>query len=137
MANNIIIPEVGETPNQPRDFNFPKLDFGQTNPVFRSFQSSWFLKWGWLHYDAASDVAFCHICIRALKSGKMLMTTGNTRDSSFAVGGFCNWKDGTIACSKHESSATHKLGVVVIFTLPATNHDVTSLQRQNIENSSV
>ena len=44
--------------------------------------------------------------------------------SSFATGGFSNWKDGTVACVKHESSVTRKLSVDVVLTLPATNHDV-------------
>ena len=92
--------------------------------VVQSFQPACFSKWGWLHYDALSDVAYCHKCVRALKSGKMKVTTGRTKESSFAIGGFSNWKDATVACSKHESSATHKHTVNVALTLPATNGDV-------------
>ena len=69
MASNLA--DVGDSPSQPKDIDFPKRAFGQTKLVFRSFQSSWFAKWGWLHYDAASDIAFCHTGVRALKSGKM------------------------------------------------------------------
>ena len=116
--------DVGETPNQPRNFKFPKRTFGKTTRVIRSFQAAWFAKWGWLHYNASSDVAYCHTCVCALKSGKMKVTTCRTKESSFAVGGFWNWKDATVAFSKHESSATHKLAVNVMLTLPATNADV-------------
>ena len=38
--------------------------------------------------------------------------------------GFCNWKDGTIAFRKHESSLCHKEAVEKLLTLPATTQDV-------------
>ena len=54
----------------------------------------------------------------------MKLSTGNTKESPFATGGFSKWKDGTVACVKYESSVTHKLAVDVVLTLPATNHDI-------------
>ena len=56
-------------PNQPMTFNFPRCQFGKSS---RPFQSQWFLKWKWLHYDEAKDAAFCFICMTAVKRGKML-----------------------------------------------------------------
>ena len=64
------------------------------------------------------------MCVRALKSVKMKVTTGKTKESSFAFGGFWNWKDTTMTCPKRESSATHKPVVKVMLTLPATTGDV-------------
>jgi len=50
---------IGDKASQPSSFSFPKRKFGEKNPVYRSFQSSWFKKWPWLHYDQANDKAFC------------------------------------------------------------------------------
>ena len=53
-------------PNQPGgSFKFPGRTFGARE---RSFQSSWFAKHTWLHYDEESDKAFCFICIKAHQS---------------------------------------------------------------------
>ena len=36
---------IGDKPNQPVLYYFPKQKFGQTKPVFRCVQSAWFQKW--------------------------------------------------------------------------------------------
>ncbi len=51
-------PDLGDGPNQPTSFKFPKRKFGQKNPVFRCVQSAWFQKWPWLHYDQVEDKMF-------------------------------------------------------------------------------
>jgi hypothetical protein len=53
-------------PSQPTEVVFPWRLFGKTN---LSFQSSWFSQWKWLHYDAASDLAYCFICVKAIQTG--------------------------------------------------------------------
>ena len=65
------LPDFGSDnkPNQSPQFDFPKREFGKTWPVKRAFQSQWFIKWKWLHYDCSRDLVFCHICIPALKGG--------------------------------------------------------------------
>ncbi|KAH3719532.1 hypothetical protein DPMN_062369 [Dreissena polymorpha] len=55
-------------PNQPRNFAFPKRTFGKKKPDQRSFQSSWFDSFTWLHYDEASILfagftSLIHICM--------------------------------------------------------------------------
>ena len=57
--------EIGDQANQPASFAFPKIKFGEKNPVSRLFQSSWFKKWPWLHYDQAEDRAFCFVCMKS------------------------------------------------------------------------
>ena len=57
--------------NQPHDFSFPQRQFGKSKIVYRSFQSQWFHKWKWFHYDAASDAALCYICMNAVQKNKM------------------------------------------------------------------
>ena len=64
------------------------------------------------------------MCVRELKTGKINVTTGRTKESSFAIGGFLNWMDATVACLKHESSSTYKLAVNIVLSLPGTNGDV-------------
>lgn len=119
------LPDIGESPNQPSQFKFkfPKRNFGKTKVVTRTFQASWFGKWAWLHYDEARDLAFCHTCIQAVKTGKMKVS-GNAKDSSFLYGGFSNWKDATLGFCNHEKSSTHKTAVDVVVTLPRTTGDV-------------
>ncbi len=57
--------------NQPHDFSFPKRQFGKSKIVYRAFQSQWFNKWKWLHYDEANDAAFCYLCMSAVKKHKI------------------------------------------------------------------
>ena len=55
------------------------------------FQSQWFSKWQWLHYDQSRDMAFCHTCIMAVKSKKI--TSLGTGDLAFVSCRYSNWKD--------------------------------------------
>ena len=64
-------PAISDEPNQPRHFNFPKHRFGASKIVIRSFQGYWFNKWKWIHYNEAQDLAFCHVCVTAMKTGKL------------------------------------------------------------------
>ena len=88
------LPEVGEVPHQPEHHTFPRRQFGKSKVVSRAFQGSWFKKWQWLHYQSTTDLAFCHTCVTAIKTGKMKIA-GNVKDSAFIYNGFCNWKDAT------------------------------------------
>ena len=77
----------------------------------------------WLHYDQARDLAFCHTCIKALRTGKIQLS-GNARDSPFLPSGFANWKDAVAGFNKNEKTTTHKQAVEVVLTTPATTGDV-------------
>ena len=118
------LPDVGDLPNQPLDGRkFPQRSFGKGNVVHQAFQAIWFQRWKWLHYDEAKDLAFCHICIKAVRTGKMKMS-GNAKDSSFLFPGFCNRKNATAQFNSHEQSATHKLAVSVLVKLPSITGNV-------------
>ena len=108
-------------PHQPRQFRFPKREFGKKTIVKRSFQTSWFDRFAWLHYDEAKDAAFCHVCCSA-SSQKRLKTSH--KESAFLLQGFTNWKDGTVCFSKHEASDCHKEAVQAIIVRPQTTRDV-------------
>ena len=118
-------PAISDEPNQPRHFNFPEYRFGASKIVIRSFQGHWFNKWKWIHYNEAQDLAFCHVYVTAMKTGK-LQNHGNV-DVAFIERGFCNWKDDSGdkgAFSSHEHSNCHKKAVEVVITLPKTTKDV-------------
>ena len=118
------LPEIGDEPHQP-NISFPKREFGKTNIVKRSFQWQWFSKWKWLHYDIERDLAFCHTCVEAVKTGKVKSL--GTGDLAFVSRGFCNWKDATGnkgAFNTHEKSGTHKMAVECLVTLPTSYRKV-------------
>ena len=104
--------DVGDKPNQPSSFNFPKRKFGATKPVFRSFQSSWFNKWPWLHYDQAEDRVFCHACVQALKKGSVTRSLATKAEGAFLTRGYTNWKDA--AGEKRGGFPTHERSQVVM-----------------------
>ena len=125
MAGPSTLPDVPPEPHQPQNHSFPKWQFGQKNVVNRSFQSSWFGKWKWIHYDAAGDLAYCFICLNGMKSGKVNKgSIGHAGESAFISGGFYNWKDATRCFNKHEASLLHKASVDAVITVPQTCSDV-------------
>ena len=119
------LPDLPEIPHHPSStFVFPKRTFRQKKAVERSCQLSWFSKWKWLHYSEQDDALFCHVCISALKSKKMPMRRG---ESCFVSKGFQNWKDGTVAIKKHESTASHKEALQVTVVIPSCYQDIGEL----------
>ena len=58
-----------KSPNQLRNRSFPQ---NEENPgpadYGRSFQSSWFDHFPWLHYDEEKNAAFCFTCLKAGQS---------------------------------------------------------------------
>lgn len=55
MMASISCPD-GDSPNQPRNISFPKVNFGKAKPVYRSFNVGWFDKWPWLHWMLQQNV---------------------------------------------------------------------------------
>ena len=52
-------PSIGAVPRRPNSFHFPQRDFGRPPHVTKSsFQSSWFAKWTWHHYNKEEDAAY-------------------------------------------------------------------------------
>ena len=62
-------------PSQPTEVVFPRRLVGKTKVVYRSFQSAWFSQWKWLHYDAASDLAYSFICVKAIQTGMVFLAS--------------------------------------------------------------
>ena len=120
--SQISCPDVGDSSHQPRNVSFPKVCFGKTKPVYRSFNVTWFDKWPWLHWDVASERAFCHTCVLAYKQKK---PRSSCADPAFISRGYQNWKDATVAFRIHESgSSCHKESVEKLITPPATTANI-------------
>ena len=83
---------TGDQPNQPLLPSFPKQSFRLKSPVFRSFQSSWYKRWPWIHYDQNNDKVFCFTCLKASRLGK-LKACASKGDDAFLSRGYTNWKD--------------------------------------------
>ena len=103
-----------------KSFLFPKRSFGSINNK-RSFRAEWCQKYSWLHYDVSTDAASCYACMKAERENKYKSST--KRDPAFISKGFTNWKDATVAFSKHLKSECHKEGVE-IDELPKKTGDV-------------
>ena len=97
---------VPNQPFQPTHIRFPCRKFGKSTPVKRSFQACWFNRFKWMHYGVGQDAAYCFVCCKAVKEGKMRLSSQT--EESFLVKGFINWKDATRVFAKHESCDFHK-----------------------------
>ncbi len=116
--------KLPEIPHQPECIKFPKREFGRKKPVYRSFQSSWFKTWPWLHYVEEQDKVLCHTCARAFHLKQISSTKIET---SFIKDGYSNWKDATTKSSgftKHQNSDCHRESVERLISLPDTIRDV-------------
>lgn len=95
---------LGDEPNQPSQFNFPKRTFDEKKPIHLSFQSSWLVKWPWIHYDQVNDRPYCFTCTKASKIRKMPTFAYNRSEEAFVSRGYSIWKDasgdrkGTFPC---------------------------------------
>ena len=109
----------------PKSFRFPKRQFGLKGEE-RSFRAEWCDAFSWLHYDVASDAAFCYVCTRCEAEKKFLVST--KRDSAFISKGFKYWKEGPKSFKKHQGSDCHREAVDAIIVLPRCTKDVGELQ---------
>lgn len=109
-----VLGTIGNKPNQPSTYSFPKRSFGKKDPVSRSFQSSWFKKWPWIHYDQTNNLAFCFTCVNASKLGNVKICASR-RDNALLSRGFSNWKDAcgdkTRGFPVYERSQQHQYSV--------------------------
>ena len=101
-------PSVPKKFHPPKSFSFPKRSFGCSGNQ-RSFRSEWCEEFEWLHYDTATDTAYCHLCLCTEAEKRFLAST--KRDPAFISRGYCNWKDAKVAFTKHIESACHKEAV--------------------------
>ena len=87
----------------------------------RDFQPSWFSRWKWLHYEESIDAAFCYLCGRAEKEGKL---QASSKDQAFQKTESSNWKNATERFRQHEQSKCHIDAVQVMVVLPKSVRDI-------------
>lgn len=109
-----------EQPNQPKNFKFPKRQFGKRSIEYRSFQPAWFQKFKWIHYDESEDKAYCHLCQIAPRKG---LVTSAKMSQAFISSGFTNWNDASRCFGKHEQSECH-LEAIQRLNLDKSNKDI-------------
>ena len=134
MKGKFQTPEVGETPNQPKQYTFPPRKFGNKTVVERRFKKEWFEKYTWLHYDELNDRAFCHTCVCAYNMGHMT-SANDTLEQTFISTGYTNWKDALVkkrGFAAHEQSKSHQHAVLCTVTLPRTTADVGELLNETL-----
>ncbi|XP_066914540.1 zinc finger MYM-type protein 1-like [Clytia hemisphaerica] len=100
-----------EKPLQPLLESFPSRIFGKDKnrkDIKRSFNSSWYKKYDWIHYDSLRDAVFCFTCLKAAHEN--LLTTSKAEDT-FTRFGYTNWKKALEkgrGFDKHQHSEAHK-----------------------------
>ena len=99
---------IPDKPHQP----FPSSTIGKQR---RSFCSSWYSKYPWLHYQEASDSVLCFYC--------HLPVTLNKEDA-FITAGFSNWKKAFEKFNTHKKSIAHHQAVELVEKIPKTTKNI-------------
>jgi hypothetical protein len=102
-----------DKPHQPRSGVFPKRQFGQKKPEYRSFKPIWFdnkLWSNWLHWESKNNRAYCFICRNVYVLHQL--TLSKNQESAFITSGFNNWKDATRAFELHRKSSCHREAIL-------------------------
>ena len=87
--------------------------------IMRSFQSSWYARWSWLHYLEDQDSVLCFICAKASHLKKIQWSSNF--DLAFISKGYSNWKDATNKFQQHALSKAHKEAVLKMVTFSSVN----------------
>ena len=115
-----------ETPNQAKNYSFPKTLFGKQ---YRSVQSVWFGQYPWLNYDESKDSLFCYICFNQDAKGNLI--SARKSEKTFITSGFSNWKKALLRFNKHQTSECHQLAVDHEIKIPKTNLNIIDLSNTN------
>ena len=100
---------------QPANFRFSKKLCGKQN---RAFQSKWFLKFRWLHYNEQNDSVFCFICVQ--QNAKLNMCAARNKELAFISEGSSNSKKALTRFKEHQLSDCHKLAIDYQMNFPKT-----------------
>ena len=108
MAGAVVPCVVPNKFRLPMSFSFPKWSFGFIG-LQRLFRSEWCQKFEWLHFDVATDTAYCHLCLCVEFEKHFLSST--KRDPAFTSRGYTNWKDAKAAFTQRIGTACHREAV--------------------------
>jgi hypothetical protein len=95
----------------------------------RSFQSTWFENFPWLHYDEKSDWVLCFTCSKQCAEGNL--KTALKKELTFMTEGFSNWKKATEKFSEHQISDCHKTSLDFEVNIPIIYGNV--IEMTNVE----
>ncbi|ODM96123.1 Caspase-2, partial [Orchesella cincta] len=106
------------TEASPSTLHFPSSVFPQSafhplilptqhwNSKTVKFQTSWYSRFPWLHFNETLGKVLCFVCLRA--SNLKLHSESTNQDDAFLKTGFGNWRKGYEKFHRHESSNFHK-----------------------------
>ena len=97
---------------------FPQRIIGKQK---RSFCSTWYRKYQWLHYQEHDDIVLCFYCHIAEKRH---LPISSNKDRAFTTSGFSNWKKAIERFNKHESSLSYHQAVDFVEKIPHTTKNV-------------
>jgi hypothetical protein len=123
---------IPDKPNQPI-LSFPQRLFGTQK---RSFCSTWYRKYQWLHYQESTDSVYCLV---AELHGRPV---SKYKDDKFCKFGFSNWKKAIAKFERHHNTKSHHEALDLVVKIPSTNKDVgnmlsSNLAAQKIENKKI
>lgn len=122
-ADDLNVLEVPAQIYQP-EILFPRRLFGKQ---YRSFQSSWFAKFQWLHYDEINDSVTCFTCRKHARS----LQFESKREDAFIKSGFSNWKKALRAFEVHQQSQTHQASQTIEKLAPTGSVHVMEALNEN------
>ena len=118
------------TPFQPKNFKFPKKAYGKQ---FRSFQTSWFDLFPWIHYNEENDSILCFIC--AKKNEKNYLLPATKKEQAFISTGYSNWKKALQRFKEHQCSECHRLSVDYEVNILKTHGNIYEISNQQTKNT--
>lgn len=110
-AKETLFQHIPEKANHPI-ISFPLRTFGNQQ---RAFQSSWYIRFPWLHYQEGNDSVLCFYCLVANKRN---LSTSGYMDDMFIHSGFANWKKALEKFEKHQNSNTHREATDLVIKIP-------------------
>ena len=113
------------TPFQPKNFEFPKKNYGKQ---LRSFQSTWIELFPWIHYNEKNDSVLCFIC--AKQNAKNYLLSARKKEQAFISTGYSNWKKALQRFKEHQLSECHKLSVDYDVNILKTNGDIYEISNE-------
>jgi hypothetical protein len=97
---------IPDKPYQPLDAEYPLQDTRKRTkngqPKYRHFNTDWFNRYPWLHWDDGKKRLFCFFCSKAKRLG-LFIPHIKDMESTFVVTGYgCDWKNALAAFKTHE-----------------------------------
>ena len=75
-------------PNQPKQYQYPKSKYKETDSSLLAFQLNWYRRYPWLNYSVGKDAAFCFYRCKYLETHDI----SERVEPAYTVKGFLNWK---------------------------------------------